>query len=74
MDSADDGGLRGRRASGSFVSDDDILVYEEEVPHGWLFPRCQAVVTHGGAGTVGAALRAGKPVMVVPFWGDQFLW
>ncbi|GAQ87657.1 hypothetical protein KFL_003680070 [Klebsormidium nitens] len=72
MDSAD-GGLRGRRASGSFVSD-DILVYEEEVPHGWLFPRCQAVVTHGGAGTVGAALRAGKPVMVVPFWGDQFLW
>jgi sterol 3beta-glucosyltransferase len=73
LDSEDGGRLRERRSSGSFVSD-DILIYEEDVPHGWLFDRCQAVVTHGGAGTVGAALRAGKPVMVVPFWGDQFLW
>lgn len=33
-----------------------------------------AVVTHGGAGTVAAALRAGVPPIVVPFFGDQRFW
>jgi sterol 3beta-glucosyltransferase len=46
----------------------------ESVPHDWLFPRCAGVVHHGGAGTTGAALRAGVPSLVVPFAGDQFLW
>jgi UDP:flavonoid glycosyltransferase YjiC (YdhE family) len=44
------------------------------LPHSWLFPRVAAVVTHGGAGTVAAALRAGLPPVVVPFFGDQRLW
>jgi UDP:flavonoid glycosyltransferase YjiC (YdhE family) len=46
----------------------------DAVPHSWLFPRVAAVVTHGGAGTVAAALRAGVPPVVVPFFGDQRLW
>jgi hypothetical protein len=33
-----------------------------------------AVIHHGGAGTVAAGLRAGKPTMVCPFFGDQFFW
>jgi sterol 3beta-glucosyltransferase len=33
-----------------------------------------AVVHHGGAGTFGAGLCAGKPTLVVPFFGDQPLW
>ncbi|MDP2345274.1 MAG: glycosyltransferase [Deltaproteobacteria bacterium] len=44
------------------------------VPHSWLFPRTAAVVHHGGAGTSGAAFRAGVPVVVVPFHGDQLFW
>ena len=44
------------------------------VPHDWLFPRMAAAVHHGGAGTTGAALRAGVPCVVVPFLGDQSLW
>ena len=44
------------------------------VPHTFLFPHCCAIVTHGGAGTLSTALRAGKPVLCVPFFGDQFLW
>ena len=28
-------------------------------PHDWLFPHCQAVVHHGGAGTTATGLMAG---------------
>jgi sterol 3beta-glucosyltransferase len=43
-------------------------------PHEWLFPRVCGVLHHGGAGTVAAGLRAGKPTLVCPFFGDQFFW
>lgn len=46
----------------------------ESIPHHWILPRCSAVVHHGGAGTVGAGLRAGIPAVVVPFFGDQPAW
>jgi UDP:flavonoid glycosyltransferase YjiC (YdhE family) len=47
----------------------------DEVPHEWLFPRVSAVVHHGGAGTTGAGLRAGRPTVVVPFgMPDQRFW
>ena len=41
-------------------------------PHDWLFGEMDAVVHHGGAGTTGASLRAGKPTIIKPFFGDQF--
>lgn len=43
-------------------------------PHDWLFPRCSAVVHHGGAGTTAAGIRCGKPTVIVPFFGDQPFW
>ncbi len=43
-------------------------------PHDWLFEQVSAVVHHGGAGTTAAALRAGKPALIVPFGGDQQFW
>jgi len=46
----------------------------ESVPHEWLFPRVSAAVHHGGAGTTAAALRAGIPSVVVPYFYDQFFW
>ncbi|MFI6574191.1 glycosyltransferase [Nocardiopsis sp. NPDC050513] len=52
---------------------DDVLVIDR-APHALLFPRCAAVVHHGGAGTIGAALAAGRPQVVCPFWGDQPFW
>ncbi len=36
-----------------------------------LFPRCCAVIHHGGVGVTGAALTAGVPSVVVPFGHDQ---
>lgn len=44
------------------------------VPHRWLFPRMEAVVHHGGAGTTAAGLYAGKPTLVVPHMSDQPYW
>ncbi|GAB7358803.1 hypothetical protein MBLNU230_g4027t1 [Neophaeotheca triangularis] len=43
-------------------------------PHDWLFPKCKAVVHHGGAGTTAIGLKLGKPTMIVPFFGDQPFW
>lgn len=45
-----------------------------EEPHDALFGQVRAVVHHGGAGTTGAALRAGVPSLVVPHFADQFYW
>jgi sterol 3beta-glucosyltransferase len=45
-----------------------------EAPHEWLFPRMAAVVHHGGAGTTGAGLAAGRPSVLVPFFADQPFW
>ncbi|XP_021652258.2 sterol 3-beta-glucosyltransferase UGT80A2 isoform X2 [Hevea brasiliensis] len=46
----------------------------DNCPHDWLFPRCKAVVHHGGAGTTAAGLKAGCPTTIVPFFGDQPFW
>jgi UDP:flavonoid glycosyltransferase YjiC (YdhE family) len=46
----------------------------DEAPHAWLFPRTAAIVHHGGSGTTAAALRAGRPMVVVPHLGDQPYW
>jgi UDP:flavonoid glycosyltransferase YjiC (YdhE family) len=40
-------------------------------PFSGLFPRARAIVHSGGAGTTGQALRAGKPMLVVPWAHDQ---
>ena len=44
------------------------------LPHGWLLPRCAAIVHHGGFGTTAAGLRAGLPALVIPHMADQFYW
>lgn len=66
-------GLRGVLAGDPAMSEDDMLVVSD-TPHEWLFPRMAGVVHHGGAGTTFAALRAGVPSVVCPFFGDQPYW
>ncbi|KAH6880621.1 hypothetical protein B0T10DRAFT_518931 [Thelonectria olida] len=44
------------------------------VPHDWLFQHVLCVVHHGGAGTTAAGITAGRPTVVVPFFGDQPFW
>ncbi|MET9394294.1 glycosyltransferase [Streptomyces sp. NPDC006624] len=66
-------GLRGVLLGDPSTGEDDMLVLAD-APHDWLFPRMAAVVHHGGAGTTCAALRAGVPAVVCPFFGDQPYW
>ena len=44
---------------------------ERYVPQSLLFPRCSAIVFHGGYGTLLAAIEHGVPLVVVPFGADQ---
>ena len=43
-------------------------------PHDRLFAHVAATVHHGGAGTTAASIRAGKPMTICPFFGDQPFW
>jgi UDP:flavonoid glycosyltransferase YjiC (YdhE family) len=40
-------------------------------PHWKVFPRAAAVVHQGGIGTLAHAMRAGRPMLVIPFSHDQ---
>ena len=51
-------------------SQENILEIDS-CPHDWLFPQCAAVVHHGGAGTLAAGIRAGRPTLVCATQGDQ---
>ncbi|MER7504404.1 glycosyltransferase [Nonomuraea pusilla] len=52
----------------------DTVHQLDQAPHDWLFPRMAAIVHHGGSGTTGAALAAGRPQVVCPFVADQPFW
>jgi rhamnosyltransferase subunit B len=40
-------------------------------PHSLVMPRASCIVHQGGIGTTGQALRAGQPMLIVPFGQDQ---
>jgi sterol 3beta-glucosyltransferase len=61
------GGIEKSKASENVLS-------VNSAPHTWLFPRCLAVIHHGGAGTTAAGLRSGSPSIVIPHHADQLFW
>ncbi|QBE65698.1 glycosyltransferase [Pseudoduganella lutea] len=56
-----------------FASTNEVL-YVQAAPHHAIFPRCFAVLHHGGAGTTQSATLAGKPSVVVPHISEQQHW
>jgi MGT family glycosyltransferase len=63
--------------TGPHISRDDLpraprhVRVEPFLPQRQVLPRCSAVVSHGGSGTVVAALALGIPVVVLPMGADQ---
>lgn len=49
----------------------DNIHLAQWIPHDALLPRCAAMISSGGAGTVLAALRAGIPQVIVPTTWDK---
>jgi rhamnosyltransferase subunit B len=49
----------------------DSVFVTEYAPYSELLPRAAATVHQGGVGTTAQALRAGKPMIVVPYSHDQ---
>ena len=56
-----------------FATDEGVLKVKRS-PYGRVFPRCAAIVHHGGAGTTQSSLLAGRPSIVVAHMVDQFFW
>lgn len=52
----------------------DHLRVAGALDHDRLFPRCAAIVHHGGLGSTLASLRAGRPTMACSVFGDQPWW
>jgi hypothetical protein len=46
--------------------------FSDFLPHDWFFPRAAGLITHGGVGTLGRALRHSCPILVEPYGNDQF--
>ena len=49
---------------------ESIAVFDY-APYGELLPRASVIVHQGGVGTTAQALRAGKPMLVIPYNHDQ---
>lgn len=74
-----DGAARAAGVTVVYQPDDSAPILESsetvrvvrKVDHRWLFPRCAAVIHHGGAGTTNSALAAGIPSAIVAHGFDQ---
>jgi sterol 3beta-glucosyltransferase len=66
------GGWNDASAATRFSGEELFIV--RAVDHSWLFPRCSAIVHHGGAGSTAASLEAGVPTVICSFFADQPFW
>ncbi len=77
-DACADLGERALICSGVWDVDDctpaDHVRVVNSVNHSAVFPRCRAVVHHGGAGTTAAGLRAAAPTFVLWIGAEQPIW
>jgi MGT family glycosyltransferase len=47
------------------------MIAVQYAPHAAVFPRASVIVHQGGIGTTGEAMRAGRPMLIVPYSHDQ---
>lgn len=57
----------------TFEKEEEILTIKA-APHTLLFPLAKGIIHHGGVGTMAAALKSGKPQIIIPFAVDQPFW
>lgn len=64
-------GIGRQREPAEFGPQPSHVRIAHHVDHSVLLPRCDAVITHGGFGTMMGCLAAGVPMVVIPVQGDQ---
>lgn len=52
----------------------ETILCKESLPHPAIFALAKGILHHGGVGTMAAALRSGKPQVIMPFQVDQPFW
>ena len=50
------------------------ILFVNNIPYDWIFPKVYAVVHHGGSGTTHTAVKYGCPSLIIPHIVDQFFW
>lgn len=50
------------------------ILFVNNIPYDWAFPKMYAVIHHGGSGTTHTALKYACPSLIVPHILDQFYW
>lgn len=63
--------LVGENAAAMRTQAPDSIGVFDYAPHSTVMPRAGVIVHQGGIGTTAQALRAGRPMLVVPFGQDQ---
>ena len=63
--------VRSMIASSSFAAHANDIIVVNRAPHSLLFPRASAVIHQCGVGTLAQSLRAGTPMLAVPYAHDQ---
>jgi len=58
----------------SEVPQDNTIFKVNSAPYTKVFPKCKAVIHHGGAGTTQTAILCGTPSIIIAHIQDQFLW
>jgi UDP:flavonoid glycosyltransferase YjiC (YdhE family) len=57
--------------STTWENDTDDVLAVPYVSYSHVFPKASVIIHQGGSGTTGEALRAGRPMLVVPYGWDQ---
>ncbi|MGA2229973.1 MAG: nucleotide disphospho-sugar-binding domain-containing protein [Tepidisphaeraceae bacterium] len=57
--------------SATFEKDTNDMLALPYFPYSHVFPKASVIIHQGGSGTTGEALRAGRPMLVVPYGWDQ---
>lgn len=60
--------------SGIHFDENEHLLTINAAPHSLLFTHGKGIVHHGGVGTMAAAIKSGKPQLIIPFSVDQPFW
>lgn len=56
------------------VAPNENVFVVDQIPYDVILPRVKFMIHHGGAGTTASCIYHKKPMLIVPFFGDQFFW